>query len=652
MFGGGGAGQGPGTAPGQPFAGIPPELEESVNKVLEKENPSDSEDLRVEFSHSQAASEDKPFSLWRFIAPYWPPLLLALLLTGMQVVSKEIAPILVKFAVDDGIREGAFSVVALTCVIFVFALFLNYGTHAARTAFVGRIGERLLFSLRIRVFSHLQRLSLDFYNREKQGRVMTRMTSDIEHLQQLFHDGLVNLVMHGLTLVFVTGALFWFNVRLAMIVVFGIVPLMFLLTVWFRVQSDNAFLRVRDRLSDILADLAENLGGMRVVASFNRQRHNSIKHRNVSGEHLDATLSAARISGGYIGGMEAIGVFGQLLVLGFGGWMVIDGTLTHGELAGFVMFLTSFFAPIQQLVQLYNMYQQGRAAIRKLRELLLERPTVAEDDDAYPLPTVEGDINLENVTFSYVEGEPVLDDLSLHIRAGESFALVGPTGAGKTTIVKLVNRMYDPQRGRVLVDGHDIRHVTLESLRKQTGYVPQEPFLFAGTMRDNITFARPEASEEEVLAACEAVGISDLIERLPYGLDTPCHERGVTLSSGERQLIALARAFISQPRIIILDEATSNLDLGTEAKIERALDVLLEGRTALLIAHRLSTAMRADRIAVVDHGGILELGSHDELVAQGGRYARMFETWVRHGGRTDDAVEAAAAGHFGPTEER
>jgi ATP-binding cassette subfamily B protein len=325
-------------------------------------------------------------------------------------------------------------------------------------------------------------------------------------------------------------------------------------------------------------------------------------------------------------------------VLFVGGAMVLTTTpdggraLTIGALTAFILYINSFFAPIQQLVALYNTYQQGRAAVVKLQELFATQPDPPESPDAVDLPPTAGDIRFEAVTFGYDPERPVLSDVDLHIEAGETFALVGPTGAGKSTVVKLIARFYDPQRGRILIDGHDIRGVTQTSLRSQIGNVPQEPFFFGGSIKENVAFARPDASDEEILDACRAVGLDDLIGRLPDGIDTRVHERGVSLSSGERQLLALARAFHARPRLLILDEATSNLDLRTEAKIEHALDVLLEGRTAIIIAHRLSTAMRADRLAVVEDGRIVELGSHDELVALGGRYAQMYETWMTHTG--------------------
>jgi ATP-binding cassette, subfamily B, bacterial len=298
-----------------------------------------------------------------------------------------------------------------------------------------------------------------------------------------------------------------------------------------------------------------------------------------------------------------------------------------------------FFAPITLLVQQYNTYQQGQASVTKLNTLLALSPSVPEDPDSAEMPLINGDIRFDHVTFGYDPATPVLHEVDLSIQVGETIAFVGPTGAGKSTMAKLVTRFYDPTAGRVLIDGHDIRHVSLDSLRRQLGVVPQEPFLFAGTVRENIAFARPDASDEEVWEAVRTVGLMEVIERLPEQLNTIVHERGQSLSSGERQLIALGRAFLAHPRVIVLDEATSNLDLLSESKIERALDVLLEGRTAILIAHRLTTAMKADRIVVVDEGGIVEIGSHDQLIELGGRYAEMYETWISHAGGEPERVD-------------
>jgi ATP-binding cassette subfamily B protein len=325
-----------------------------------------------------------------------------------------------------------------------------------------------------------------------------------------------------------------------------------------------------------------------------------------------------------------LGYLAQAAILAIGGTFVLHGSLSIGNLTAFFLYVSRFMLPIQLLVAQYNLYQQGQSSMVKLRSLFAVQPNVPEDPDALELPPIQGDIEFEHVSFGYDPAVPVIHDVDLQIRAGETVAFVGPTGAGKSTMAKLVTRFYDPTEGRILIDGHDLRHVAVGSLRRQLGVVPQEPFLFAGTVRDNIAFARPQATDDEVWDAVRAVGLVEVIERMAQGIDTVVHERGQSLSSGERQLIALARAFMARPRVLVLDEATSNLDLLSETKIEAALDVLLQGRSAILIAHRLSTAMRADRIVVIDDGLVVESGSHDELLDLDGHYADMYRTWISH----------------------
>jgi ATP-binding cassette subfamily B protein len=626
-FGGGARGA---AAAGLPFGGIPSELQERVDRLLAGERQTPLEDP----GFSQSRWDRRPLTLRRFLAPHWKAMVGGLLLVGLETAAMQAGPLLTQIGIDDGIREGDTRTVVVVSLLYFVAVAVNGVASAGRIAWTGRVGERLLKALRIRIFSHLQRLSVDFFTKEKAGRLLSRMTSDVESLTQLFQEGMVQMAVQGLTVVVVTVVLFFLDVRLALITVVVVVPATAALTLWFRAASDRTFGLVRDRLADVLAHLQESLSGVRIVAANNRFRQNIVEHRNTVEDYRAANVATARVGAIYGPSTEVVGVVGQAVLLLVGGNMVLHDQLTVGKLAAFLLYLTAFFAPIQQMVQLYNTYQQGQAALRKLRELLLTEPSVAEDRDAADLPPLEGEVVLDGVSFGYDRDRPVLHDVDLAIEPGETLAVVGATGAGKSTIAKLVIRLYDPDAGRVLIDGHDLRYVTTSSLRGQLGVIPQEPFLFSGSMRDNLTFARPEADEEEVVATCRAVGLGELLDRLPEGLDTPVHERGVALSSGERQLLALARAFLARPRVLVLDEATSNLDLASESRIEHALDVVLEGRTAIVIAHRLATAMRADRIAVIEDGRVAELGTAEELLALGGHYAGLHEAWLRHGGGT------------------
>ena len=611
-------------ATGLPFAGVPEELQQRVEELLDGEP----DHVVPEVAFSQSGWDARPFTLRRFVGERRWAMVGAVVLVVLETVMVSAGPFLTGEAIDQGIVPGDTDMLLVIAGLYVGSVVLGTLLSAARVAWTGRVGESLLESLRVRIFTHFQRLSLNFFTGEKSGVLMTRMTSDIDALTALFQEGLVNMFVQGLTLAIVAVVLFVVSPTLALVLFLGVVPVMLALTIWFRRASDVAFLDVRERIADVMSDLQENLGGIRVVTATNRAKRNVVTHDNVLGHHRDANDRTAVIGAVYGPSTELLGYLAQAMLLGLGGWLVSEGRLSIGELAAFFLYLTMFFAPIQQLVQLYNTYQQGRSAVRKLSDLFATGPEVVEAPDARPLPDMQGAIDLEHVTFGYDPAVPVLRDLDLHIRAGETVAFVGETGAGKSTVAKLVNRYYDPVEGTVRIDGHDLRDVTLDSVRSQIGVVPQEPFLFAGSVRDNLTFAAPDATDDELWEAVDAVGLRDLVERQPEGLDQIIHERGSSLSSGERQLLALARAFLSQPRVLVLDEATSNLDLQSETRIERALDAVLEGRTAIIIAHRLATAMRADRIAVIHDGELVELGSHDELVAREGRYAALFETWM------------------------
>jgi ATP-binding cassette, subfamily B, bacterial len=631
-FGGGGGfvgAQAASQSAGLPFGGIPTELQLGVDKILATEPEHATSD--VTFTQRPSERERRRLTIPLLVNEH--PVLLAagallVLVVGIFGVA---GPYLVGQAIDNGIIPHKLDVVLYYAAIY---LVISVGVAYAQRGLVhvtGRLAARVMHRLRILVFTHLQRLSLDFYTEEKAGVLMSRMTSDIENLQQFLQDGISSFGVQFVSMLTIIGILFWYDAGLAALTIAVVLPLLLGLTIWFHRASERGYLRSRDGIANVLSDLSESLYGVRVVAATNRQHHNVVHHRNVVGEYRDANLYTGRANAIYGPATVMIGILGQALLLGVGGNMALRGQLSVGVLVAFVLYLGRFFQPIQLLVQQYNVLQQGRSSIIRLRELVETPPSVDEREGARVLPAVEGAIEFRDVTFGYLPDRPVLRHVDLSIAPGESVAFVGSTGAGKSTMAKLVTRFYDPQGGSVLVDGVDIRDVTLHSLRSQIGVVPQEPFLFAGSIRDNLVFANPGATDADVNEAIDAVGLRELVDRLPAGMDTVVHERGQTLSAGERQLLAL----LSHPRVLVLDEATSSLDLRSETVVEHALTALLEGRTALLIAHRLTTARRADRIVVIEDGGIVESGSHDELLAQHGRYAAMYGTWVRQGGLGD-----------------
>jgi len=566
-------------------------------------------------------------TLARLTAPYKGRTALAVLALLAATLTALAPPYLAKVALDDGIRQQDLRALTLIVALFLVAGLASLATSAAQTYFTGWTGERILADLRNKLFRHLQGLSLGFYERNRAGVIISRLTNDVAALDQLVTDGVTTLVQSTLILVGSAAVLFYLDWRLALATL-SVVPALAVATAIFRIRSSRAYRAVRERLGLVTATLAEDIAGMRVVQSFTREPARRRHFEEVNAHYRAANQQTVVNSGVYFPFVDFLSSAATAVVLGYGGYLLSQGEVSVGTLFAFILYVSNFFDPVQQLSQLYNTFLAAVAALDKIMDVLDEVAEVEDRPGAAELGRIDGDVRIDGLRFGYGTGPEVLHGIDLEVPAGTTVALVGHTGAGKSTIAKLLARFYDPREGAITVDGTDLRDVTQESLRRQLGIVPQEGFLFAGSVRDNIAFGRPAATNEQIREAATAVGAHEFIMRLEDGYETDVQERGTRLSLGQRQLVAFARALLADPRILILDEATSSVDIGTERRIETALRTLLAGRTAFVIAHRLSTIRGADLIVVLEHGRIVEQGSHDELMERQGLYTALYGDWA------------------------
>ncbi len=564
----------------------------------------------------------------QFAQPYRKTIYLAFGLVSISTLCVVAGPVLVKIGIDQGIRAGNSRRLDTAVVIYIAVVAIGYVVGRAQFLTINKAGEGFLRDLRVAVFDRLQAQSMAFYDRNKAGVLVARMTADIESMGELIQWGLLQFVAAGLLLVMtllLMMALSWQLTLVALVVL----PMLIAASVKFQRDSNKAYLDVRERVGQNLSAMQEGIAGVRVIQAYHRENEQVRRFTESNRMLYRSHLRSVKVSTWYFGLVEFAGIVSIGLVVGVGGWLVHRDTVEFGTVAAFVLLLANLFEPVQQLSQLYNTVQSAAASLHKLYGLMDTVPDVAEHPHPVTLKS-NGDLVAHHVTFAYEGSErPALVDISLTVGAGERLALVGPTGAGKSTVAKLLSRLYDPTSGKVTFGDVDVRMASLQSLRERVVVVPQEGFLFGGTIRENIRIARPAASDDEVAAALDAIGVRERFEEFADGLDTEVRERGSRLSAGERQLVSLARAALVDPAVLVLDEATSNLDPGTEAVVERALERLMANRTVIVVAHRLSTVQRADRIAVIDHARLVELGTHAELLAQGGRYAALANAWAK-----------------------